>query len=103
MNWYKVTKRIRGISYLYWQKTYREGRSVKTLNKYIGPHKGWIAVPAIAPTATTLPLPFPVILLPIASFNDKAYKLLTETPTKDVNWRHHWRGSAQLQTKSDCM
>lgn len=37
MKWYVVTKRIRGRSYLYWQKTYRVGRSTKTLNKYIGP------------------------------------------------------------------
>jgi hypothetical protein len=37
MNWYRVTKTIRGRKYDYWQKTYRVGRSVKTLNKYIGP------------------------------------------------------------------
>ncbi len=37
MEWYRVTKRINGRFYLYWQKTYRVGSSVKTLNKYIGP------------------------------------------------------------------
>ena len=37
MQWYKVTKTINGRKYLYWQKTYRVGRTVKTLNKYIGP------------------------------------------------------------------
>ena len=36
MNWYRVTKTIRGHKYDYWQKTYRVGRSVKTINKYIG-------------------------------------------------------------------
>lgn len=37
MEWYQVTKTIRGRKYLYWQKTFRVGSSVKTLNKYIGP------------------------------------------------------------------
>jgi hypothetical protein len=32
-----VVKTINGRQYLYWQKTYRVGSSVKTLNKYIGP------------------------------------------------------------------
>jgi hypothetical protein len=36
-NWYKVTKRINGRLYDYWQRTYRVGKSVKTENKYIGP------------------------------------------------------------------
>jgi len=36
-NWYQVTKHIHGRQYLYWQTTYRVGRIVKTLNKYIGP------------------------------------------------------------------
>jgi hypothetical protein len=35
--WYKVTKRINGRFYDYWQRTYRVGKSVKTENKYIGP------------------------------------------------------------------
>jgi hypothetical protein len=38
--WYKVTKRINGRSYDYWQRTYRVGKSVKTANKYIGPAFG---------------------------------------------------------------
>jgi hypothetical protein len=37
MDWYQVIKTIRGRRYLYWQKTYRVGRKVKTLNEYIGP------------------------------------------------------------------
>ena len=37
MPWYKVTKRINGRFYDYWQRTYRVGKSVKTENKYIGP------------------------------------------------------------------
>src|SRR5215475_6675621 len=38
--WYKVTKRINGRLYDYWQRTYRVGKSVKTENKYIGPAFG---------------------------------------------------------------
>ncbi len=37
MPWYRVTKRINGRLYDYWQRTYRVGKSVKTENKYIGP------------------------------------------------------------------
>src|SRR5271170_7899674 len=40
MNWYRVIKTIKGRRYHYWQKTYRQGKSVKTLNKYIGPMEG---------------------------------------------------------------
>jgi hypothetical protein len=36
-NWYKVTKHINGHYYDYWQRTYRVGKSVKTMNRYIGP------------------------------------------------------------------
>jgi hypothetical protein len=37
MPWYKVVKTINGGRYLYWQRTYRVGKSVKTENRYIGP------------------------------------------------------------------
>jgi hypothetical protein len=37
MPWYRVTKKIKGRLYDYWQRTYRVGRSVKTENRYIGP------------------------------------------------------------------
>jgi hypothetical protein len=36
--WYKVTKKIHGRLYDYWQRTERQGKRVKTFNKYIGPH-----------------------------------------------------------------
>ena len=36
-NWYRVTKRINGRLYDYWQRTYRVGKAVKTENQYIGP------------------------------------------------------------------
>ena len=44
MEWYRVTKNIHGRKYLYWQKTYRAGGSVRTLNKYIGPASGAVAL-----------------------------------------------------------
>ena len=34
---YRVTKKINGRFYDYWQRTYRVGKSVKTENRYIGP------------------------------------------------------------------
>jgi hypothetical protein len=46
-NWYRVTKRINGRLYVYLQRTYRVGKSVKTENKYIGPAT---ATPVSAPT-----------------------------------------------------
>jgi hypothetical protein len=36
-SWYRVTKKINGRFYDYWQRTCRVGKSVKTENKYIGP------------------------------------------------------------------
>jgi hypothetical protein len=36
-NWYRVTKKIHGRFYDYWQRTYRVGKQVKTENKYLGP------------------------------------------------------------------
>jgi hypothetical protein len=41
-NWYRVTKRIRGRRYDYWQRTERHGTQIKTFNKYIGPAGGAI-------------------------------------------------------------
>jgi hypothetical protein len=44
-DWYRVTKRINGRLYDYWQRTYRVGKAVKTENQYIGPptkvKSGW--------------------------------------------------------------
>jgi hypothetical protein len=37
MEWYRVVKTINGRKYLYEQKTYREGKRVRTLNRYVGP------------------------------------------------------------------
>lgn len=40
MAWYRVTKRIHGRLYDYWQRTERDGKHTKTYNKYIGPSTG---------------------------------------------------------------
>jgi hypothetical protein len=56
MQWYHVIKRIKGRRYHYWQKTYREGGIVKTLNRYIGPVDG---------PAMSMPDPAPKSLKPI--------------------------------------
>jgi hypothetical protein len=44
-NWYRVTKKINGRLYDYWQRTHRVGKSVKTENKYIGPASAWSCAP----------------------------------------------------------
>ena len=48
MERYQVTKTIKDRKYLYWQKTYRCGGSVKTLNKYIGPGANPPRMPSLA-------------------------------------------------------
>jgi hypothetical protein len=35
--WYRVTKTIKGHQYIYEQQTYRDGKSVRTRNRYVGP------------------------------------------------------------------
>lgn len=37
MGWYIVVKRVIGRGYLYRQRSYRDGESVRTESKYIGP------------------------------------------------------------------
>jgi hypothetical protein len=37
MGWYRLTKKVNGRFYDYWQRTHRVGKSVKTENRYIGP------------------------------------------------------------------
>ena len=40
MDWYTVTKTIKGRPYLYRQRTYRVGDKVRTQSQYIGPAVG---------------------------------------------------------------
>ncbi len=40
MGWYQVVKTIKGHHYEYLQRTWREGKRVRTENRYIGPADG---------------------------------------------------------------
>ncbi len=40
MGWYKVVKTIKGHRYVYEQRTWREGRHVRTESRYVGPADG---------------------------------------------------------------
>jgi len=57
MEWYIVTKTIKGHQYLYRQKTYRVGSRVRTINQYIGPATGAIPVGRPGPSVTTTAAP----------------------------------------------
>jgi len=48
---YRVTKRINGRLYDYWQRSKRVGKSVKTENVYIGPSQS--SVSAMGPSSST--------------------------------------------------
>ena len=37
MGWYKVVKTIKGHRYVYEQRTWREGKHVRTESRYVGP------------------------------------------------------------------
>jgi hypothetical protein len=49
MSWYRVTKKIRGRLYDYWQRSIRVGKQVKTENRYIGPTSAVIAAGSTTP------------------------------------------------------
>lgn len=53
MPWYTVTKKRRGRSYLYRQRTYRAGGKVRTESQYIGPVDG-VSVAESAPERQTV-------------------------------------------------
>jgi hypothetical protein len=58
MDWYVVVKTINGHRYRYRQKTWREGKRVRTRSEYIGPLDDSSSVGDLS-GATTLTLPFP--------------------------------------------
>jgi hypothetical protein len=105
MDWYIVVKTINGHRYRYRQKTWREGKRVRTQSEYIGPAgddgsaKGGRGRPT-EPThpdlagATTLTLPFGKKTSKPKLF-DKAIareslRELVHTDTSSVVWRQHW-------------
>jgi hypothetical protein len=50
MGWYSVVKTIKGHRYEYLQRTWREGRHVRTESRYVGPAE--VAQGDARPTAT---------------------------------------------------
>ena len=40
LGWYRVTKKVKGRSYLYLQRSFRDGGKVRTESRYIGPADG---------------------------------------------------------------
>ena len=63
MQWYNVIKKIGGKSYLYRQRTYREGGKVRTQSKYVGPlieDHDWISKKVLPSTDQTLPSANPI-------------------------------------------
>jgi hypothetical protein len=43
VGWYKVVKTIKGHRYVYEQRTWREGRHVRTESRYVGPADGYVS------------------------------------------------------------
>ena len=43
MGWYRVVKTIKGHRYVYEQRTWREGRHVRTESRYLGPADGYVS------------------------------------------------------------
>src|SRR5689334_4530495 len=48
MGWYRVVKTIKGHRYIYEQRTWREGKHVRTESRYIGPADDSIPLGPIA-------------------------------------------------------
>ena len=57
MGWYRVVKTIKGHRYVYEQRTWREGKRVRTENRYIGPEGGDGRAAGGSSVTTTAPLP----------------------------------------------
>ena len=53
MGWYRVVKTIKGHRYVYEQRTWREGKRVRTENRYIGPEGGDGRAAGGSPVTTT--------------------------------------------------
>ena len=63
MQWYNVIKKIGGKSYLYRQRTYREGGKVRTQSKYLGPlsdDRDWISKKVLSGTDQISPSANPI-------------------------------------------
>ena len=96
MDWYIVIKTIKGRRYKYRQKTWREGKHVRTRSEYIGPEDGMVLVPQVPEGATTLPLPFRT------SFREDIYEdafvALTDKDAPSVFWKPSWEDGREGAT-----
>ena len=102
MDWYIVIKTIKGRRYRYRQKTWREGKHVRTRSEYIGPAEGWVSVPAVPEGATTLSIPFPTTAQALARDTAAAaFELVMSPEAEGAEWEHHWdanrRGPSRVQ------
>jgi antirestriction protein ArdC len=79
MDWYIVIKTINGRRYYYRQKTWRDGKRVRTLSQYIGP------VEAERAPDTKKEAPASVMA---AVDVEGSVELLTGEQSED--WEHHW-------------
>jgi antirestriction protein ArdC len=94
MDWYVVVKTINGCRYRYRQKTWREGKRVRTRSEYIGPADGASKARDLS-GATTLTLPFPkTSRTRDSAFDSKvtaaALHALTDTDALSEAWEHGW-------------
>ncbi len=81
MDWYVVIKTINGHRYYYRQKTWREGKRVRTRSEYIGP-----AGPEEAPRGV---VPKVVEEGNVDAALSKAFEALNGKQSE--KWEHHWR------------
>jgi antirestriction protein ArdC len=94
MDWYVVVKTINCHRYRYRQKTWREGRRVRTRSEYLGRADG-TPNPKDSSGSKTLTLPFPTApggsqLAFDPSVTKRAIEGLVERDTLSENWEHAW-------------
>ena len=101
MGWYTVVKTIKGHRYIYQQRTWREGKKVRTESRYVGPADG-----ADLPPNTKLPLQAKEATEPTAprirlkpGTVDRAFTVLTQAVLQ-VPWIKPW-GDRPSKRKRD--
>jgi hypothetical protein len=84
MDWYVVIKTINGRRYYYRQKTWREGKRVRTLSHYIGP------VADEGPQQTKKAKPAPK-----AAAIDVEGSVAALVGERSEDWEHHWQSDRE--------
>lgn len=90
MDWYIVIKTINGHRYYYRQKTWREGKHVRTRSEYVGPVGSAEMGPAALRKPTATAAQHESIEISKETTED-AYKLVSGAVAE--NWDHAWRAS----------